>query len=288
MKLIDLLSSNKLSNKKILVKVISYFTNKDKEYIFGHVDDQIDEDTVKKIEKACMEYIEDKKPLEYILWEVELWKLKLKVNNNVLIPRPETEYLIEEAGIFLINKKDHLIVDIWTWSWVIWIWLINDIWHTNNNWILTDISQWALDVAEKNCKNYFWDNTNIRFLISNLASFLLDNTLKKLPNIQKDNICILANLPYIPNKTFREETSDHVKNWEPDVAFLGWDDWLDLYRKLLNQLDDTILQESKITTFFEMIWWQVDILKQEYPNWHFKIVSTFHFNIKILKCYKYM
>ena len=76
------------------------------------------------------------------------------------------------------------------------------------------------------------DSRDVKFQIANLADFLLDTN----EFTGSENICILANLPYIPDETFENETSDHVKKWEPALAFLGGDDGLDLYRIMLEQL----------------------------------------------------
>jgi methylase of polypeptide subunit release factors len=88
-------------------------------------------------------------------------------------------------------------------------------------------------------------------------------------------------LPYIPDDIFFENVEDNVKKWEPSIAFLWWKDWLDLYRKLLNQLKK--YSKKFVSWFFEMMDWQVDILSKEFKIYKFNKKRTFHFNIKIVQ-----
>ncbi len=276
----DLLSNNEFSNKKVLLKLMCFVLDTSKEYIMSHLEDTVDMQDLEEIKGYYIEYVENKKPLEYILGYVEIGDVRVKVDENVLIPRPETEYMIESAVKFLEEKKDFVIADIGTGSGIIGIGVAKKIGIKWNKWIFTDISEGALWVAKMNFSEIIGESTDVRFQISNLADFLLDTN----EFTQDDNICILANLPYIPNETFENETSDHVKNWEPSLAFLGWDDGLDLYRIMLDQLKK--FSWNKITAFFEMMGWQMDILAKEFSDWNWEVVDTFHFNIKIVKTTK--
>jgi methylase of polypeptide subunit release factors len=117
------------------------------------------------------------------------------------------------------------------------------------------------------------------------------------------NVILVANLPYIPEDTFEANVSDNVKNREPKPAFVGGDDGLDYYRIMLDQIIG--LQDTRspgepragkeqpapfnllpVTMFLEMMTRQVDLLRQLYDDkFVFEEVKTFHFNIRIVKCW---
>ena len=98
------------------------------------------------------------------------------------------------------------------------------------------------------------------------------------------NVVLVANLPYIPEETFESNVSDNVKNREPKPAFVGGDDGLDYYRIMLDQIIE--LNPKNLVMFLEMMTWQVDILRQLYDDtFVFEEVKTFHFNIRIVKCW---
>lgn len=108
------------------------------------------------------------------------------------------------------------------------------------------------------------------------------------------NVILVANLPYIPNQLFDDNTDDTVKKREPRMAFIGGDDGLDLYRCMFDQLIETTISpynkegteevSRNLVLFLEMMTRQVDILRQKYKNYFsFEEVATFHFNIRIVK-----
>ena len=80
----------------------------------SHLDDTVDGQDLEQIRKLFLQYKDDKKPLEYILGYVTIGDISVKVNENVLIPRPETEYMIEAAADFLSEKKGYIVADIGT------------------------------------------------------------------------------------------------------------------------------------------------------------------------------
>ena len=102
--------------------------------------------------------------------------------------------------------------------------------------------------------------------------------------IEGRKLIMTANLPYIPDQTFDENSPANVQKWEPRFAFVGGDDGLVLYRKMFAQLLELKDQVSDLVMFLEMMTWQVDILRKEYEDViEFEEVKTFHFNIRIVK-----
>jgi len=165
-------------------------------FIYSHPDFLITNAQYSKFRR----YIRRRKtgePIAYILGHKEFYGLDFKVNKNVLIPRPETEWLVERGIEYLEKQSTHnhqplTVLDIGTGSGNISISLAYSI--TPNpelptpNYFACDISSRAVAIAKKNAKQK--NLTNIKFFVSDLFSN------KKLP-VQID--LILANLPYVPS-----------------------------------------------------------------------------------------
>lgn len=176
-------------------------------------------------------------PLQYITGIQNFYGRDFKVNSDVLIPRPETELLIEELikEVNSLSKGTEITaVDIGTGSGAIAITLALE----NKNWKVyaVDISAEALQVAEKNAENL---KANVVFLQGDLLTSLIDK------DIYVD--IIVSNPPYIPNKDI-PQLMPEVRNYEPLIALNGGIDGLDFYRKLLID-SKKILKKSGIIVF---------------------------------------
>jgi len=282
MKLQSFIQDPAFKKKFVLEKLLCHYLNKTRTELWIDADQEIPEDIAEKVREDYRAYEEDEKPLEYLLGYVEFFWTKFYVNENTLVPRPETEYMIsavtEHVQEMENNKK--ILLDIWTWCWVLWCSVLLQNKESFDEVFLVDISEEALKVAEKNYNNLIWDGYNTRFLKSNLCSFL-ENEQELIKN---RDIILVANLPYIPNKTFEDNAPSNVQKWEPKVAFVWWDDWLDLYRVMFKQLKELTKEINSISMFLEMMTWQVDILREEFWEYmEFEEVKTFHFNIRIVK-----
>lgn len=282
MKLQSFIQDPAFKKKFVLEKLLCHYLNKTRTELWIDADQEIPEDIAEKVREDYRAYEEDEKPLEYLLGYVEFFWTKFYVNENTLVPRPETEYMIsavtEHVQEMENNKK--ILLDIWTWCWVLWCSVLLQNKESFDEVFLVDISEEALKVAEKNYNNLIWDGYNTRFLKSNLCSFLENE--QEL--IKDRDIILVANLPYIPNKTFEDNAPSNVQKWEPKVAFVWWDDWLDLYRVMFKQLKELTKDINSISMFLEMMTWQVDILREEFWEYmEFEEVKTFHFNIRIVK-----
>ena len=159
-------------------------------------------------------------PIQYILGYTYFRNLKLLVNKNVLIPRPETELLVDEA-IKLININKPVILDIGTGSGAIALSLASEI--KKSKVFAIDISSDALKVAKKNSE--LNNINNVTFLNNNLC---------EPSNIFLNADIIIANLPYVTEKEYIN-LDDTVKKHEPKLALHGGLDGLDLIRKLITQ-----------------------------------------------------
>lgn len=182
--------------------------------------------------------LQDGEPVQYIVGNVDFYGNKMIVNKNVLIPRFETELLVEKTIKYIKNKfNDKIdILDIGTGSGAIAITLDKEI---NCNIDGVDISSVALDVAKENNKI---NNTNVNLFISNVFD-----------NVNKKYDVIISNPPYISKD---EEIMDIVKNNEPHLALYADMDGLYFYDKILKECK-SYLKDNFIIAF-EIGWWQAD------------------------------
>jgi release factor glutamine methyltransferase len=157
-------------------------------------------------------------PLPYILGQWEFYGRPFKITPNVLIPRPETELLVQIAINCVKNHAYPKIADVGTGSGVIAVTLAAEI-PSVPIILATDISRNALKIAEKNADIHA--ETQIHFLQSNLLEPLCE---------QFDLIC--ANLPYIPSKKLKKLS---VHKWEPCEALDGGESGLNIIKRLMRQ-----------------------------------------------------
>lgn len=172
-------------------------------------------------------------PIQYVLKESYFYNKKFIVNKNVLIPRPETEILVEETNKLIKDKfsdKKINILDIGTGSGVIAITL--NLLNNNSNVVATDISKKALKIAKKNQKIH---KTKVKFIKTNLYD-----------KINEKFDVIISNPPYIPNNS--KNIEQKVKNNEPQLALYGGQDGLYYYRKIIKNLK-TIIKDNHIIAF---------------------------------------
>ena len=157
-------------------------------------------------------------PVQYLTNSVNFYGLELYVDKNVLIPRFETEELVENT-IKLLNEKfsNPKILDLCCGSGAIGLALKKKI--NNSKVIMSDISTGALTVARKNKVNL---NLDVEIIESDLFQ-----------NINEKFDCIISNPPYIKEN---EEIEEIVKNNEPHIALYGGSDGLDYYRKILKNI----------------------------------------------------
>jgi release factor glutamine methyltransferase len=283
MKLFDLLQDTKFKNKKVLFKLLSHYLGVGKEDLIKLYDKNLSQELVVKIEQDYFAFEKDKKPLEYILGYVKFFDKKFLVDERVLIPRPETEYMIQAIKEFGQDLKGKInILDVGTGCGVLGISAFFALSENKNlqihQVVLSDISAGALKVAEQNINNLIPFHHRIKFkLIQSDLLENIDDDLFGLPTL------LVANLPYIPDEVFENNVEENVKKREPSIAFLGGQDGLNLYKRLFNQLLEKNVSLKNITMFLEMMDWQVDRLSPLYPMIKFEKVKTFHFNIKIVK-----
>ena len=158
-----------------------------------------------------------KEPIAYLLGEKEFWSRKFFVNKNTLIPRPETELLVDKL-VNIFSKKRMTILDIGTGTGCIIISLLIELKKSNGTAV--DISREAISIAKKNAN---------KFNLSDRIKFL-HKSFKEL-NEKKFDL-IVSNPPYI-SRTDIKNLSDDIKKFEPKMALDGGNDGLDLIKKII-------------------------------------------------------
>ena len=283
MQLQALIQNPAYKKKFVLEKLLCHYLDKTRTELWTDAEQELSEELVKKIQEDYRAYEEDEKPLEYILGFVEFFGVRFWVNEHTLIPRPETEYMITAITEELQSREDsdHILLDIGTGSGVLWCSVLLQNEGKIREVFLADISADALYVANRNYNDLIDGSLyDTRIVQSDLCAFLESYS----GIIEGRKLIMTANLPYIPDQTFDENSPANVQKWEPRFAFIGGDDGLDLYRKMFAQLLELKDQVSDLVMFLEMMTWQVDILRKEYEGViEFEEVKTFHFNIRIVK-----
>lgn len=199
--------------------LMQYILNKPRQYLLIHDNEEL----TNKQEKAYLENIEKMikgVPLQHITHSQEFMKMNFYVNENVLIPRPDTEILVEE--VINIAKKTNAkkILDLCTGSGAIAISLAKYI--ENSQITAVDISEEALRIAKLNAVN-----NNVEDKITFVKSDLFENIVKEKYDI------IVSNPPYI-KKDFMKKLDKEVQQ-EPYIALDGGYDGLDFYRKIISE-----------------------------------------------------
>ena len=229
MKIKDILNQNINNEQKLALEQV---LNLSRPELILNKEKEISEKEYKEYQKINKKLQKDL-PIQYILKKAYFYNKELYVDKNVLIPRPETEVLVQKTNnlikkVFENKKID--ILDIGTGSGAIAIALkqLND----NYNITATDISQKALKIARKKKKKY---NTDIK---------LIKTDLYKGINSKFD--VIISNPPYIKENS--EEIEEKVKDNEPHLALFGGKEGLDYYERILQEIGH-ILNKKHIIAF---------------------------------------
>lgn len=215
--------------------LIAHIMDKPRTWVAAHPELTPTAEQQEKLEESLAR-LESGEPLPYVLGRWEFFGMEFEVTPDVLIPRPETELLVEKA-ITWLNKSPirRTVADVGTGSGVIAISLAMNI--PDAKILATDISPAALQVAQKNARKF-----NVASRINFVECDILPPRPASFPTEEHfDLLC--ANLPYIPTETLR---SLPVYGREPALALDGGADGLDLFRKLMRVAPDWMAPNSLI------------------------------------------
>ena len=192
-----------------------------------------------KIWNAILEQLKNEIPVQYLLGKTSFYGLDFEVNTNVLIPRPETEELVDwiiKSNQVDQNSKGLKILDIGTGSGCIAISLANYI--PNAKVFAIDVSESALDTAKKNAES---NKVEVTFTNKNILETV---------DLEQQYDIIVSNPPYVRNLE-KEEIKKNVLNNEPHLAlFVEDNDALIFYRKIAELAQKNLSEKGQL--FFEI------------------------------------
>lgn len=250
-KIKDLLNEKMLPDQREVEILLAHILQKPREFILAHPEHTVDKIQIKKYKQLIAKRLKNI-PIAYLTGHKEFFRLDFLVNKNVLIPRPDTELMVEEVLKELGTRNSEIktiLIDVGTGSGCIPIsiarhceWLKTTKQSQDNskrllrrsaprndiNFFAIDISPQTLTVARKNAHIH---KTKIKILQGNLLEPLIKNS--KIPKLQNYKIIITANLPYLTPQQLRQEPS--IQH-EPKLALIAGRDGLKYYRELLNQI----------------------------------------------------
>jgi release factor glutamine methyltransferase len=206
--------------------LLRYILGVDRAHLFSHLEYQLDFEQKKALDRALKRRLNGE-PTAYLTGHREFYGLDFFVNRRVLIPRPETELIIEKAIEMAGKRKITTIADIGTGSGAIAISLAVNLPQVTV--YATDISAPALEVAAKNCHNYG---------VANRVILLQGNMLE--PLTEPVDI-IIANLPYVKASDLAAQEN---LTFEPPLALNGGEDGLDIIRTFCNQAGEKLNPEG--------------------------------------------
>ncbi len=257
---------NPIQKSKILLSSIMKVK---KEYLIIHDKDELEENILNEYQKGILELISGK-PLQYITNNQEFMKMNFYVDERVLIPRQDTEILVEEAikECKLNAEKKYKILDLCTGSGAIGISLAKII--KKSEVLCVDISNDALEVAKKNAIQN--EVKNIKFCKSDLFS-----------NINEKFDIIVSNPPYIKEEVIKNLDKE-VQN-EPEIALNGGKDGLRYYKEIIKVAHKFLNKNGKI--FLEIGYDQkndvIELLKNNSVYKNIECIKDLYGNDRVIK-----
>jgi release factor glutamine methyltransferase len=174
-------------------------------------------------------------PVAYLVGKTEFYSLEVDITPDCMIPRPETELLVERAIEFLRTRSGkQFVCDLCTGSGCIAVAIARN--YPSAHIIATDISDAALSVAAKNIEKHQLEE-RIRLLCGDLFDPLV-------PQLEVDRFdLIVCNPPYVSAAEF-EKLDKNVKDYEPKIALFAGDDGLDIYRRIIERVEQFLKPDA--------------------------------------------
>ncbi|SKB51364.1 release factor glutamine methyltransferase [Lachnospiraceae bacterium] len=248
--------------------LLMHVTGKDRTFFLAHGDEELTER-----EETLYQLLTEKRgghvPLQHLTGTMNFMGLDFNVSENVLIPRIDTEFLVEEAMTFV--EDGARVLDVCTGSGCILLSLMrykNDI-----EGVGVDISDDALALSEKNAEEL--EVQNVRFIKSDLFE-----------NVEGKFDYILSNPPYIRTSDI-DGLMEEVRLHEPHLALDGGEDGLDFYRRIAHEAKDYLESEGRL--FFEIGFDEGDALRQILTEEGYKdieVVKDYSGNERVVRCLK--
>ena len=218
-------TSSKLDSEILLSKIIK----KNRKYLILNSNEELKKENIKSFD-YLVKRRKKGEPIAYLINKKEFWKQNFYINQNVLIPRPDTETLVEETlKLFNVNSKLNML-DIGTGSGCILLSILKE----RRNFFGTgiDISKKAINVARFNAKMHQLSN-RVKFYNSDVDKFL----------IGKYDL-ILSNPPYIRRQDLKYLEID-IKGFEPKLALDGGKDGFSKITKVISKTSELLKRNGK-------------------------------------------
>ena len=212
--------------------LLANIVNKPRTWVMAHPELTLSPEQQAQLDNSLTR-LEQHEPFPYVLGHWEFFGLDFEVTPDVLIPRPETELLVEKAVVWLQqNPARKNVADVGTGSGAIAVSLAVNV--PQANILATDVSQSALEIAKRNA-----DKNKVSQRIEFVEADLLPQSSIKIHQSKIDLLC--ANLPYIPTDTLHNLP---IYGREPTLALDGGNDGLDLVRNLLQLAPDWLATKA--------------------------------------------
>ncbi len=261
-----------------VAKVLFYhLANKEPHQLYLMMDEDVDEELYQAFQLGMKRYMAGE-PIQYIKGKETFFSRDFTVNENVLIPRYETEELVEnilyKIDDYFEDYESINLCDVGTGSGAIAISLALE--EPKLNVTATDISKEALVVAKQNASDL---NANVTFYQGDMLQPLIDH------DIHVD--IFVSNPPYIPSG---QEIESVVKDNEPHVALFGGNDGLYFYRKIFADVKKVIKERALLA--FEMGFDQRELMEEAirhyFPDTPFEIIKDINGKDRMLFIYYHL
>jgi release factor glutamine methyltransferase len=196
--------------------LLLHIAGKNKAWLMAHADEELSASQAARYSELIERRLRGE-PVQYIAGETEFYGLPFRVTPDVLIPRPETEHLVEKVLALAARFAQPRIVDVGTGSGAIAVALAHKL--PRASLIAIDLSGSALAIARENAKR---NGVALRFLEGDLLASVSGEQFE----------LIVSNPPYIPAAD-RPTLSVEVRDYEPALALFAGEDGLEVYRRLI-------------------------------------------------------
>ena len=215
----------RLDAERLLLHVLG--SGKNKAWLMTHLEEELSAAEAARYSRL-IERRSQGEPIQYITGETEFYGLPFRVTLDVLIPRPETEHLVEKVIELAAQFKNPHIVDVGTGSGAIAVALAHELARAQLQAQVTaiDLSSQALKIAEENARR---NGVYLRFLQGDLLAPVAGERFE----------IIVSNPPYVPSED-RASLSIEVRDHEPALALFAGEDGLEVYRRLIPAAFDAL------------------------------------------------
>lgn len=236
--------------------IFSHILNKDRLSLYLDFNEIVDEEETEKIIHIVKRRIYNREPVQYIFGSTFFYGYLFKVSPSVLIPRKETELLVEEVIELAKNFEHPKILDLCTGSGAIAISLAKVLEKAEIT--ASDISEEALKIAKENA---ILNKVNINFIQSDLFNNINNNTFD----------IVVSNPPYVSEEEYNL-LNDEIKKYEPKIALLAGNDGLLFYKKIIKNISNYLKKNSRLA--LEIGYNQLELIKSILKENDFEIVKV--------------